>query len=235
MFFPDNIKFLRKRKKISQSYLAEELNINRSTLAGYEKNVQPPYAVLIEISNYFKISIDALLKYNLSILNEFQLSEIEKGFDADISGKQIRLLTISVDSDNNENIELVPLKAQAGYTQSHADKEFIEKLDRFKLPFLDNNKTYRCFQIKGDSMPPIKENSWLTCSYIQDWKNIKNGTACIIITKSDGIVFKLVYNHIQSDNLLQLVSTNREYSPYNINISEITEIWKFETFNGFEI
>ncbi len=233
MNFAENLRFLRQRRRKSQTDLAAELEITRTTLSGYERSVQPPFQVLIRISEYFNVSLDALIKYKLNVLSEFQLSQIEKGFDVDVTGNKLRLLTITVDSKGKENIEMVPVKAQAGYTSSYGDLDFISKLPRFKLPFLPENKTYRTFQIKGDSMLPVTENSWVTCSYLENWENIKNGKACIIVTKNEGIVFKLVYNKLSEDKLL-LVSSNRSYLPYEIPVSQVLEIWQFETWNSFE-
>lgn len=234
MQFAENLKFLRKRRQKSQMDLATELELARTTLSGYEKNVQPPFRTLIKISGYFNISLDALIKYRLEVLSEFQLSQIEKGFDVDVTGNKLRLLTISVDSDGKENIEMVPIKAQAGYTNSYGDLDFIAGLPKFKLPFLPENLTYRTFQIKGDSMLPIREGSWVTCSYVENWNDIKDGKACIVVTKDEGIVFKLVYKRFEDGHVL-LVSSNRDYSPYEISVSQVLEIWQFETVNSFEV
>ena len=235
MFFAENIKFLRQRRKKSQLSLADQLSITRTTLAGYEKSVQPPFHVLIKFAEYFGVSIDALVRYQLKELSEFQLSQIEDGFDIDVTGKKLRLLTISVNQDGEENIEMVPLKAQAGYTNSYGDLEFIGSLPRFTLPFLPKDKTYRTFQIQGDSMLPIPEGAWVTASFIQNWELIKEGTPCIIVTEEDGIVFKVVYKQLEKNQTLLLVSSNRNYKPYELAIGKVIEIWKFETFNGFEI
>jgi transcriptional regulator with XRE-family HTH domain len=234
MNFAENLRFLRQRRNKSQTDLAAELEITRTTLSGYEKNVQPPFRTLIKISEYFNVSLDALIKYKLDVLSEFQLSQIEKGFDVDITGNKLRLLTITVDSKGKENIEMVPVKAQAGYTNSYGDLEFISSLPKFKLPFLPENKTYRTFQIQGDSMLPIPEGSWVTCSYLENWEHIKNGKAYIIVTINDGIVFKLVYSKLEEKKLL-LVSSNRSYKPYEISVSQVLEIWQFETWNSFEV
>jgi transcriptional regulator with XRE-family HTH domain len=221
------------RRNKSQTDLAAELELTRTTLSGYEKNVQPPFRILIKISEYFNVSLDALIKYKLDVLSEYQLSQIEKGFDVDVTGSKLRLLTITVNSKGKENIEMVPVKAQAGYTNSYGDLDFISSLPKFRLPFLPENRTYRTFQIKGDSMLPIPENSWVTCSYVENWENIKNGKACVVVTRDEGIVFKLVYNRLNEGKLL-LVSSNRNYSPYEIQTTQILEIWQFETWNSFE-
>lgn len=233
MFFAENLKFLRTRKKISQTDLADRLEITRTTLAGYEKNVQPPIKVLVRIAEFFNVSLDALIRYDLSKLGEFDLSQIEKGFDVDVTGQKLRLLTISVDQSGKENIEMVPIKAQAGYTTSYGDPDFFASLPKFQLPFLPADKTYRCFQIEGESMLPIPPGAWVTCSYIQNWTNLKDGTPCILVTIDDGIVFKVVYR--KTESLLLLVSTNRKFKPYEMELNQVVEIWKFETFNGFEV
>lgn len=235
MHFASNIRFLRTREGTSQTELAKTLGLTRTTLIGYEKSVQPPFPKLIRISDHFKVSLDALIRYDLSVLTDFQLSEIERGMDIDITGQKLRILTTTTDSSRNENIEMVATKAQAGYTAGFEDSEFVEKLPKFQLPFLAKNKTYRCFQIEGDSMLPIPEKSWVTASFIQDWTDIKNGTPCIVVTMDDGVVFKLVYNNIKQNKQLQLVSTNRLYQPYSISIDQVSEVWKFETWNSFEV
>ena len=233
MFFAENLKFLRTRRKISQNDLAFRLEITRTTLAGYEKKVQPPFKVLVKMAEFFKISLDALIRYDLKSLSEFQLSQIEKGFDVDVTGQKLRLLTLTVDRDGEENIEMVPVKAQAGYTSSYGDLDFIASLPKFQLPFLKKEKTYRSFQIEGESMLPITPGSWVTCSYIQDWTQVKEGTPCIVVTQDDGIVFKVVYP--KDENKLLLVSTNRKFKPYELEMNKVVELWKFETYNGFDI
>ena len=235
MYFAENIKFLRQRKKLSQNDLASNLELTRTTLAGYEKSVQPPFKTLVKFADYFQISLDALIRYDLSALSEFQLSQIEGGFDIDVTGQKLRLLTVSIDKEGNENIEMVPVKAQAGYTSDYGDMEFIATLPKFSLPFLPQDKTYRTFQIKGDSMLPIQEGAWITGSYLQNWENLKDGTPCIIVTQDDGIVFKVIYNQLKKNQTFLLVSTNRIYKPYEMELKHIVEIWKFETYNAFEV
>ena len=233
MRFPENLKFMRIRRNMSQQELANNLDLSRSKLNSYERGVQPPFQTLIFIADYFNLSIDALIRYDLSKLSEYQLSQMEQGFDIDVTGQKLRLLTISVDKDENEHIEMVPARAQAGYTTGYADPEFILSLPRFNLPFLAKGKTYRCFQIKGESMLPIREGSWITASYVQNWEDIKDGKSCIIVTLNDGIVFKVVYNKIREEKKLLLVSTNPVFKPYELPLGQIVEIWQMESFIGF--
>src|SRR3546814_6005241 len=43
----------------------------------------------------------------------------------------VRVLSITVDGDDKENIELVPVKASAGYLNGYADPEYIAELPKF--------------------------------------------------------------------------------------------------------
>jgi transcriptional regulator with XRE-family HTH domain len=236
MYFASNIKFLRKRRGRTQDDVAVALNLKRSTLSGYENGVaQPGIDILVSFSRYFNLSIDTMLKINIPALSESQLGELERGYDAYIKGSNLRVLATTVNSDNQENIELVPEKAKAGYATGYADPEFIGELPRFRLPFLSEKRKYRTFQLKGDSMLPIPEGSWVTGEFVQDWHEIISGKAYVIFTINDGIVFKVVENNLSNDGKLVLYSLNPVYEPYEVHINEVKEIWKFVNFISSEL
>ncbi len=229
--FGSNIKLLRKRRNRSQEDVAGALEIKRSSYSGYENGAaEPSFETLIKMSKYFNVTIDKLLKHDLDELSESQLAEIERGFDIDITGNRLRVLTTTIDSENEENIELVPVEAKAGYTAGYADPDFIKVLPTFQLPFLSREKKYRTFPINGNSMPPVSDGSWVTGEYVQNWNMIKSGYPYIILTKDDGVVFKIAYNNIQTKGSLQLCSTNPDYEPYEISIKEVVEVWKFVNY-----
>jgi transcriptional regulator with XRE-family HTH domain len=236
MYFASNIKFLRKRRGRTQDDVAVALNLKRSTLSGYENGVaQPGIEILVSFSRYFNMSIDTMLKIDMMKLSESQLGELERGYDAYIKGSNLRVLTTTVDKDNLENIELVPEKAKAGYTTGYADPEYIGELPRFRLPFLSEKRKYRTFQLKGDSMLPIPDGSWVTGEFLQDWREIKNGRAYVVFTINDGIVFKIVENNLVDEGKLVLYSLNPVYEPYEVHINEVKEIWKFVNYISSEI
>lgn len=236
MYFGNNIQLLRKRRNLSQADLAKELKIKRSSLSGYEiGSSEPNFKTLLSFSEYFKISIDKLLKTNLNRLSSIYLDQLEQGIEVDISGAKLRVLATTVDSENNENIELVPIKAKAGYTSGYGDPDFIKVLPTFQLPFLDRNKKFRTFQISGDSMPPVSNNSWVTGEFIQNWKTIKDGYPYVVVTENDGIVFKVLYKQFDKNQSLLLCSTNPLYKPYEININEVVEIWKFINYISSDV
>ncbi|MEY2940618.1 MAG: hypothetical protein RJA67_303 [Bacteroidota bacterium] len=218
-FFSQNLRFLRSKmsEKTSQEKLAELLNIKKPTLGSYESGrAEPKYADLISLAEFFKVEVDELLKEDLS-----------KRIPGLSNKPKLRILATTVDANNEENIELVPVKALAGYTASYDDLDFIRDLPTFQVPFLPKDKKYRVFPIKGESMLPLQPGSLVFAEYVEDWTQIKDGTICIVVTREDGVVLKQVINHLAERKVLILNSTNKTYDPYPILGSEIQEIWKF--------
>ena len=235
-YFNTNIKFLRRRRGITQNEIAEHLGMKRPTLSGYENEVsQPTIAALIAFSKFYNIAIDTLLNVDLPKLSELQLRQLEHGEDVFIRGGRLRVLATTVNADNDENIELVSEKAKAGYATGFADPEYITQLPRFQIPFLSKQKKYRTFQLSGDSMLPIPEGSWVTGEYVQDWSQVISGQAYIVFTLDDGIVFKVVENLIKDEGIFRLYSLNPLYEPYDVLVTEIKEMWKFVHFISKEL
>jgi transcriptional regulator with XRE-family HTH domain len=236
MNFSSNIKHLRKRRKRTQEDVAFALGMKRSTLNNYENGQTIPNAtVLMALSDYYRIAVDTLLRIDLSVLSEYQLSELERGNDVYIRGSGLRVLASTVDSNNEENIELVNEKAKAGYVTGYADPEYIKELPVFRLPFLSGNRKYRTFQVSGDSMLPLPDGSWVTGEFIADWHGIISGRPYIVLTLNDGVVFKIADNLIRSEGLLRLYSLNPFYEPYDLHVGEIREIWRFVNFISTEL
>ncbi|NVJ85271.1 MAG: LexA family transcriptional regulator [Cyclobacteriaceae bacterium] len=226
MYLHSNIKFLRKKKGLTQLELAERLLISRSKLAGYELNINPPLETLARISDQLGVSIDILLREDLSSYSEYKLRELLET-DKFLRGRKLRILSTTVDADGRELIEVVSQKAKASYLAGFADPEYISELPRFSLPFLPMDKKHRVFQVDGDSMLPIPDGAWIVCEYVDDWMSIKNGDRYVIVTEQDGVTFKIAYNRIQSDQKLLLCSSNPIYPPFDVEIEQVREVWRY--------
>jgi len=222
-FIHSNIKFLRKQKAWTQEQLAAELEIKRSLIGSYEEGrAKPNYEVLAQIAKIFKHTIDHLITRDLRLTERVPIFSEEQ---MDVAGKNLRVLAITVDKADNENIEMVPVKAAAGYLNGYADPSFIKELNRFRLPFLPAG-TYRAFEIKGDSMLPIQPGSIVIGEYVDNWKNIKDGLTYVVLSRHDGIVYKRLFNQIEENGTLILRSDNTAYPAYPIKAEEVLEVWK---------
>lgn len=227
----NNLKLLRKQKKKSQEEVATDLGLTRSSYSGYENGIaEPGLETLVALGAYYAIPLNQLLTKDLSTCSEAEWLSIEQGVYADVNGRNLRVLTSVVNEQEDEMIELIPQAARAGYTVGYSDPDYLKVLPTFSLPFLSRDRKYRSFPIIGDSMPPVEEGSYVVAEYIQNWGSIRNGTPCIVVTKDDGIVFKIVNNAISVNQSLELCSTNPVYQPYMVHLNDVLEVWKFVNY-----
>lgn len=217
-YLSQNIKHMRTLKGLTQEQFAEDLKVSRSRISSYEENrAIPPVEFLIDLSDYFKIPIDILIKNDLSGAKDVSFIEI---------GNRRVLFPITVDGANEDLIEIIPVEASAGYLRGYADPEYIEHLEKIKLPFLPTG-THRAFPIKGDSMLPVKSGSYIVARFVEEISDLKDGKTYIVLTLNDGIVYKRVFSKIEEHNMLLLVSDNKKYDPYYVPVDEILELWEF--------
>lgn len=91
--FSERLKSLRKEKGLEAQYVAEKLNVAKSTYSGYENNKsKPSFEILESIAMLFDVSVDYLLGR----------TDVKK-YDTEISA----FSTISTDGLSDEDIEAV--------------------------------------------------------------------------------------------------------------------------------
>ncbi len=229
MYLSQNIKTLRKHKGLTQAQFSDKIGVKRSVIGAYEeRRSEPKLNLLMDICRYFKVSIDDILTKDLE-KNEAPVS---------ITGNNLRVLPIIIDrKTDEEQTPLVPVKASAGYALGYGDADYIGELPHFNLPFteLAGQKSYRVFQIEGDSMTPIASGSYVICEYLQDWKAIRDNRCYVVVTKEDGIVYKRLENHITDKKEIKLISDNTDYEPYYLNINQVVEVWKAVGYTTFSL
>lgn len=211
----DNLKHLRAKAELSQQALANKISVSRGAYQKYEEaKSEPPLEVLVRISNYYIITVDILIKVDLSETGRGDLIKLNNRM----------LFPLYVNDSGKERIELISKAAKAGYTTGYGDPEFIGSLDTLSLPFLGSGK-YRAFPISGDSMmPQIKEGDFVVGRFLEQIKDVKDGHTYIVLSREDGIVYKRLKWNM---NQLELHSDNRYYDAYTLPIEEIVEVWEF--------
>jgi len=217
----ENLKYLRKKWSLSQQQLADILETPRTTLGDYERgHTEPNLETLVRIARHFKVAVDSL------ITEKLRHAELEV-----INDGGFKVLAISVDGQNRQNIEYVSNKAQAGYLENFQDPDFIQELPKLYFPNIPEG-TYRAFEIQGDSMIPLLSGSVLICSYLEHIEELKNERTYVIVTHLDGIVYKRVL--INPDKVsLTAISDNPTYPPYKIPFRDIAEIWQYYAHISF--
>lgn len=83
MALSDKLYMLRKKSGLSQEQLAEQLSVSRQAISKWESGQSVPESEkLVAISNYFKVSLDYLLKNDNEYEQQFGNSETETSENA---------------------------------------------------------------------------------------------------------------------------------------------------------
>jgi len=183
-----------------------------------------------------KVTIEILRKSSeMYQLNEGYLlhGQLPKFNNEGNSKSSSPIISVVVDSENNEKIVHVPIAAQAGYVDQMHDPQFFKDLHSFTIPGYEHRLgTYRSFDISGESMEPLLYNGEsVVCKFVEPdfWKTeIRDQFVYVIVTESD-IVVKRVINKLNSEGLIECFSDNSFYEMYQIEAEQIREIWKVAT------
>lgn len=125
---------------------------------------------------------------------------------------------------DGRRIPIVPVRAAAGYLHGYSDPEFIDSLPTMDLSGTDMplRSDMRVFQISGDSMHPLEDGAYVIAEKLNQLSEIRSGQPHVVIT-DDGIVYK----RVQIEGVFaNLISDNKFYAPYSIELRTIREIWK---------
>tara|TARA_R110001632_G_scaffold176774_1_gene296529 strand:+ start:7561 stop:8331 length:771 start_codon:yes stop_codon:yes gene_type:complete len=214
-------KEIREDHNFTQSEFAEQLGIKNSTADIERGRTKLSGRVVTELLRLFQVN--PLWIYGFS--NQKHLNT-GKG---DISPK-----VVVVDKEDKENMLLVNQKAAAGYPNNIQDLEWYQKLPAFDLPLPQyRNATYRGFQVEGDSMlPNFRPDDWVLAKGVESLDYASDNKVYVVVMQ-DAVVVKKLQKLPNSSRVL-LISLNQEYIPYEVDISDIQEIWQVNsklTFN----
>jgi transcriptional regulator with XRE-family HTH domain len=205
-----NMKYLRKLRGWTQEEFANKLRIKRSLLGAYEEErADPRIDVLEVVCDIFKLTLDEILRKDLSDNKSNYMAK----------RRAMKL------ASGRPDIPFVPVKAAAGYLAGYADPEFVDELNTFTLPMLAGGN-YRAFEIIGDSMLPTPSGSVIVGEKVEKIDELKNDSACIVVSRHEGIVYKRVQKHGRSKEKLTLVSDNPIYHPYTVKSEDVLEMWQ---------
>lgn len=111
MSFAEKLKALREENHYTQKYVAQYLNVSRSTIAGYEtKNRQPSHEKLTILAELFHVSVDFLIDSDT-------VDHIEPSLSGKISGSRSTQYLIT----------------HFQHLSSHSKKDLLEFLDFLEL------------------------------------------------------------------------------------------------------
>lgn len=206
-------KAIREENNLTQAGFAKKLGINNSTADIERGRTRLSGAVIKELLHQFKIN--PLWIYGDSPQKYLNLNQVN-----------VMPKVIALDAEENENMTLVDQRAAAGYPQNIRETEWHKKLPAFDLPLPQfRNSTHRGFQVEGDSMEPnLKADEWVLAKAIDELSMVGNGKIHVIVTYESVLVKKL--HKLSDPSKIRLISINPEYPPFDLQVTDIQEIWE---------
>lgn len=207
-------KQIREEHNFTQSEFAEILNIKNTTSDIERGKTKLSGQVVMMLLKIFEVN--PLWLYGESFQKKLDVHHINT-----------MPKVISVDDTNSrENMLLVNQKAAAGYPQNIGDLEWYQNLPAFEMPIPQfRNATYRGFQVEGDSMEPnFHSEDWVLGKSVESLQQANNHKVYVFVLQ-DSVMVKKLHKHPNSHKI-SLISTNSYYPPYEVEASEVQEIWE---------
>ena len=180
-FFANNLRYIREKRGLSKSQLAEKLNVNQSTISRWENGEMGATVTnAFDISKILNVPLPDLLGKNLSVDNAEYI---------DILSNIVKIPVLGVIKAG------IPIEAQ---------ENIIEYVD-IPEDWTKGNKKYYGLKIQGDSIyPKYEENDIVIFEQTEDYIKA-NKKDCAIMVNGDDATFK---NVTITENGITLIPLN---------------------------
>ncbi len=212
-----NIKKIRKIRKLSQADFASMFQLARPSVGAWEEGrSEPKTDTIIAIAKRFGLSIDALLTREMTVNELFHLDQFKRKMDAAHSKKDITT-TVS--------LALIPASTQIEYILNFKKADFINRQTHITIP-LNKQGDFRLFEVETNEMQihreGIKPGDWVLCKKVTK----PAPSTVVILVTSEGIITKRLKT--LANNSLIVHSDNPHYQEKEIPSDNILEIWQAE-------
>ncbi|WP_124979318.1 LexA family transcriptional regulator [Nonlabens xiamenensis] len=142
---------------------------------------------------------------------------------------------ITMDSQERENMIMVPIKASAGYASNVQDTDWYNDLPAFHIPLPQYKEgSYRAFQVKGDSMLPVLlPQEWVMGRAVESLRMANDNRIHVVVTSDSVLVKKL--RKTTSPQEVHLISLNRDYPVIEQPVADIKELWEVNSKLSFDL
>ena len=217
-----NIKRIRTTKKLSQSQFAEVFNLTRGSVGAYEEGrAEPKIDTIIQIANYFSLSIDLLLNKELTVNDLYHFDVLNQKLD-----EAHHFQRPVAKAFRKGGIGLVQIDNHLEYIVNHANKDFISNLPHIELPVNFKGIT-RAFELNGSEMEynqnGLHHGDILLCLSESISKFKPKAGDVYVIVHNDGIITRRLKS-MKGKNIT-FTSDDPNYQDLPINTGDIIELW----------
>jgi len=200
--FSENLKNLRRSKKLTQKELSDITGIPISTIAHYEAGSRiPSVEQLKTLSNFFKVSTDYLLGEADEYVNFWD------NLDKEIGEAKLRALAKEV-RDYESGVTSINVYGSIPAGVPIEAVQDIEDTVTIPTSWVKGGNEYIALRVKGDSMFPRYEDGDIVIIHIQP--DCENGDDCACYVNGYDVTLKRVY---KGEHSITLQPLNSSYQP----------------------
>lgn len=180
--FGRNLKGLRKSLGLSQNEMADLLDVTSGTISNYEQGTSnPDIPKLLAISAFFKVSVDDLLKIDLS------QSSLKKGFDKGSNEGPIEGPNDQSNDQSNDQLDTDDSKNFKNKTIQEDPRAnvVLKMLDDFANVEIDKSAPVVRFQVYNDNMAPTMDKNDNTLGHRISLDKLKINELCALVGENE--------------------------------------------------
>lgn len=236
----ENIRILRTKMGLTQEKFAELLGVKRSLIGAYEEGrAFPPANNLLKLSKVFNVSLDDLVSVSFeNKIRNNQMRDEEGTLFFSGEKKDTRLANLNFESSfekfgtsgekksDKKGIPYINSVLFEKYILNSDFGRYSQELPHLQLPFLSGTNLM-AFDAPGDF---LIENSILICEKIQDKNYFPEGQNHLLVTKSQGFLYRRIYNQLNFKGVYLVSSDKTGIPSLEISMTDVKEIWKIEAY-----
>ena len=216
-----NIRKIRVVKQLSQASFAQIFNLARPSVGAYEEGrSEPRIETIVQIGQYFGISIDDLLNKELTINDLYRFDPLKKKNGTEPIKETASINTLVL------NTIVVRAENQQEYSGNFSNNTYLDSLPRYHFPGIKVVNA-RAFEAEGDSMAfdgkGILQGDLLICtSMVPKPSNLTNGKVYALVCENR----ILIRRYKSGDKKMIFLCDNPDWPAEEYSPKEIMEIWQ---------
>lgn len=216
-----NIKKIRTVRKLSQQQFSELFSLSRTSVGAYEEErAEPKVDTLIQIANYFGLSVDVLLTKELSVNDLYNIDVLNQRLD-----KAHNIKSPAHYTSQGTGVPIVSVKKYVEYIVNHKNKDFLAGLERVNVP-VEEKGIMRAFEMNGSEMEyhqhGLHHGDILMCTQTNADK-ISINQILVVVTEREITIRRVDFCDKKS---IKLVSDDPNYPAVDIDPKEVLEYWR---------
>jgi transcriptional regulator with XRE-family HTH domain len=218
-----NIRKIRVVKQLSQASFAQIFNLARPSVGAYEEGrAEPRIDTLVQIGQYFGLTIDDLLNKDLTINDLSRFDPLKRKNVPDPGPESSSTNTIVM------NTTVISAENQVDYIHNLSNSALLDSLPKFHFPGIKVINA-RAFEAEGDAMAfdnkGILQGDLVICTHtLQRSAFPITGKVYVLVTENK----ILIRRYKSGDKKLIFHCDNPDWPAEEYNNKELLEIWQAE-------